>query len=203
MHTLATLLIGTIAQLRQAIFRLAAREPARAPMLDLTAARLARIATRFQSLFARFQAGTLPSQTGAAPLPSRPGQPRPGQPRPTHPSTPPSLPRGHGWLLRTPETLRLAVAAARAHVEHILARPDLPEFLAAAPQAGRLLRPLCHMLAIPAAPDVPAALALPKPPRFRPAPPQPPPHLGLLDPPEVQPVHLGFARNRAGLAWYQ
>ncbi|MCC6718802.1 MAG: hypothetical protein IT555_13035 [Acetobacteraceae bacterium] len=198
MDTLATLLAATIAQLQQAILRLVAREPARMPILDLTAARLARIAARFQSLFARFQAGTLPSQTGAPPRPSRAGQPRPSPAKP-----PADLPRGHGWLLRASETQRPAVAAARSLVQHILARPELPEFLAAAPQAGRLLRPLCRMLAIPASPDVPAALALPSPPRFRPAPPPPPPRLGIIDPPEVPPLHRGFARSRAGLAWYQ
>ena len=47
-------------------------------------------------------------------------------------------------------------------VEHFLAEPELAALLRDAPQAGRLLRPLCRMLAIP----VPAPLRLPaRPPR--------------------------------------
>ena len=79
----------------------------------------------------------------------------------------------------------------------------MAEFLAAAPQAGRILRPLCRMLGIEASPDAPAELNLPKPPRFRPGPPPPPIYLGIIDPPEVQPHYLSLPRNRAGRAWYE
>ena len=44
-----------------------------------------------------------------------------------------------------------------------LERPDLPAFLAAAPTAGRYLRPLCRLLAVPQ----PEFLALPPRPRPR------------------------------------
>ena len=64
----------------------------------------------------------------------------------------------------------------------ILRDPAFVPFLAAAPQAGRILRPLCRMLGIDAEPDIPAELNLPKPPPFRPSPPLPPPYLGIIDP---------------------
>ena len=61
--------------------------------------------------------------------------------------------RGFGWLLRlVPETV-----AYGGQVEHLLADPKMTALLAASPQAGRILRPLCHMLAI----KPPPALAAP------------------------------------------
>ncbi len=79
----------------------------------------------------------------------------------------------------------------------------MPEFLAAAPQAGRILRPLCHMLGI----ALPAILQLPappprrkpvKPPRPKPAP--LPPLLPLH--PQRRPRPLPFIdvlrKNRPG-----
>ena len=71
----------------------------------------------------------------------------PGRPQPYR------LPRGFGWLLRVvPETV-----AYGGQVEHLLADPKMTALLAASPQAGRILRPLCHMLAI----KPPPALAAP------------------------------------------
>ena len=60
-----------------------------------------------------------------------------------------------------PET----AGAGRPELEHMLLHhPDLPAFLAAAPQAARLLRPICRLLQV----DLPPILQLP--PRPKPAP---------------------------------
>ena len=64
------------------------------------------------------------------------------------------LPARFGWLLR----FGSEVACHRSQLEHWLTtNPELGKLLAAAPQAGRILRPLCHMLGIP----LPPALRLP------------------------------------------
>ena len=120
--------------------------------------RLGRMANRFQALLQRFQANTLP-----APRPSRAGQParQPGTPRL-------ALPRAHGWVNhRIPES-----APCTGQLADLLLDPALPAFLARAPQAGRLLRPLCRALGVP----LPPCLALPprpRPARSRPATPAP------------------------------
>jgi len=69
-------------------------------------------------------------------------------------------------------------------LQHWMAHPEFRPFLAAAPQTGRILRPLCRLLGIEASPDVPAELNLPNPPPFRPAPPPPPPCFRIIDPPD-------------------
>ena len=124
--------------------------------------RLRRLGTRFEALMAKVRAGRLP----AAPATRRRAEPAPrldrvpGVPRPLR------LPRGFGWLLRlVPETVGYG-----GQVQHLLADPEMTALLAASPQARRILRPLCHMLAIkpppslrsprraePASPAAPAA----------------------------------------------
>ena len=120
--------------------------------------RLRRLAVRFEALAAKVRAGRLP----AAPVARLRAPPLPQQYRlPGRPQTY-RLPRGFGWLLRlVPETV-----AYGGQVEHLLADPKMTALLAASPQAGRILRPLCHMLAI----KPPPALAAP-PRAKRPAPP--------------------------------
>ena len=125
-------------------------------------ARIARTATRVQALYDRFRAGTLPPR----PTPAQP--PRP--PRPHAPSRAPKLPRAKAWV-----TARIGYRAAGygCQLSALLDDPDFPEFLAAAPQAGRILRPLLHMLGI----DLPPLLARPaRPPAPRRVPPPPAPH---------------------------
>ncbi len=102
------------------------------PLLALLWSRLRRTALRFARLAEKFRAGTLP-------LPRRRRRaPRKVQPPPLR------LPRGFAWLLR-----RLPQAASAAsQLQHLLADPAMAELLAAAPQAGRLLRPLCQMLGV-------------------------------------------------------
>ena len=68
--------------------------------------------------------------------------------------------------------------------------------------AGRMLRPLCHILGVTAAPELPAVLQLRPPPRFRPSPPPPPPYRGIEDPPEAPPLPTGRPRNPFNRVWY-
>ncbi len=101
------------------------------PLMLLLWSRLHRTALRFARLATKVQAGTLPP-------PRRRRSPRPTRPQPLR------LPRGVAWLLR-----RLPQAAAAAsQLQHLLADPAMADLLAAAPQAGRLLRPLCQMLGV-------------------------------------------------------
>ena len=46
------------------------------------------------------------------------------------------------------------VAVIGSQHEHVVARPDFAEVPAAAPQAGRLLRPLCHALGVILPPEL-------------------------------------------------
>ena len=102
------------------------------PLMLLLWSRLRRTAARFARLAEKVRAGTLP------PPRHRLRSPRPAQP------PPPRLPRGYAWLVR-----RLPQAAAAAsQLQHLLADPAMADLLAAAPQAGRLLRPLCQMLGV-------------------------------------------------------
>ena len=95
--------------------------------------RLGRIAARFTALFHRWRTGTLPALR-----PARAGRPNTAKPIPRLPAT-------SGWVnIRIP-----ASAACTGQLEALLHDPELPQFLAAAPQAGRLLRPLCHALGLP------------------------------------------------------
>jgi len=105
--------------------------------------RLRRLASRFVRLAARLEAGTKPA-------PPRPAAPRPKRPKPPH-----RLPRGHAWLVRlVPEA-----ASGASQLQHLLAEPEMAALIAATPQMGRLLRPLCRMLGV--AP--PPAIAKPPP----------------------------------------
>ena len=138
-----------------------ARRQEVAPLALGTWNRLKRLVARFSALVAAVEAGRIP----AAPR-TRPAQERASAARVTR--VPP--PKSYGWLLTMAPELNTRIG--RAQIETLLADPAL---LARAPQAGRILRPLCHMLRLP----LPECLLLPpRPRRRRPAPsgdPQPPP----------------------------
>ena len=119
------------------------------PLIMLIWRRLRHMGTRFAAIAARHGAGTL------HPPRHRPRAPRPPRARPREP-----LPRGNAWLLRlVPD----AVGGA-SQLQHLLADAEMAALIAAAPQTGRILRPLCRMLGL----RPPAVLALP------PRPPRPP-----------------------------
>ena len=131
-----------------------AADRARAPLLSIVYYRLVRMLHRLDRLALRWQQGTLPK-----PRPSRAGQPRPAPPQPNPApdpaaARPPRIPTRHAWLLH----LHQPTAQLREQIALLLATPQFASLLAAAPQAGRIMRPLCHMLAIP----IPPPLQLPQ-----------------------------------------
>jgi len=97
--------------------------------------RLGEVCGRLERLMARFAAG-LPMRLGVRAVVCSPGSGVPGVRL---------WPRRFGWL-----------CAAAAHeaagfgeqIRAVLAHPDMVALLAAAPQAGRLLRPVCRALGI-------------------------------------------------------
>ena len=170
METPATRFCAILRDLRAVIAAHMARDPLRVPLFTLLWTRIGRTARRFETLFAKWQAGRLP-----IPRPSRAGQPR----RSRDPQ--PGLPRGRAWVVAQ---IGYHAAGHASQLQHLLADPDMAEFLRAVPQAGRILRPLSHMLGI----DTPPSLRLPaRPARPRPAPARPAPR------PPMRPIYpVGF-----------
>ena len=131
------------------------------PLILLICGYLGRLRARCLRLAARVEAGHA--------TPRRPTRPRA---RPARPRPPQRLPRARGWLVRlVPEA-----AGGGSQLRHLLADPEMQALLAAAPQAGRLLRPLCHILGV----TPPPAIAKP--------PPRPAATVASLPPP-APPVH--------------
>jgi hypothetical protein len=120
--------------LQAAIAVVAARERSLTVLLVAVWGRIGRISTRLERLIALWRAGILP-----APRVRRgrvPGTPV-SKPVSAFPSTP-------AWLL-------IAVREAApfgTRLETLLSEAECEAFLAAAPQARRLLRPLCRMLGV-------------------------------------------------------
>ena len=148
MLTLATRFVAILAGLRAAIANHTVKDRPREALFVLAWTRIGRMANRFQALFARWQAGTLP-----APRPSRAGQPRASRPHPR-------LPRGRAWVVAH---VGYQAANHASQLQHLLADPDMAAFLQAVPQAGRILRPLCHVLGIDPPPTPPSPGNAPSP----------------------------------------
>ena len=102
---------------------------------------------RLRRMAARFAAAAIPA-VSRIPAASRPAQPRPAQSRPAlsrrGADARPRLPGGFGWLIR----LSPAAACHGGQLQRLLADPEMAALLAATPRMGRLLRPLCRMLAV-------------------------------------------------------
>jgi len=128
---------------------------------------VARLTARFDALVARLTAGhpAAPARQRTRPASTAPARKAPAAIL--------RLPRSQAWLIRL---LPGEAASYGCQLQALLADPAMAALLAAAPEAGRILRPLCRLLAI--APE--GLLALPstagKPaPKPRPAKPAPPP----------------------------
>ena len=145
-----------LTRLQAAIAVVAARERSLTVLLVAVWGRIGRISTRLERLIALWRAGMLPKPHAArGRVPGASG----GKPRSASPATP-------GWLL-------VAVRDAApfgAGLESMLSEAECEAFLAAAPQARRLLRPLCRMLGIGvAAPRIGKVRAVWQAPRSAPA----------------------------------
>jgi hypothetical protein len=142
------------------------------PLILLIVARLRHLLARFTKLAARAQAGKLrpPRQRTVRPR----AAPPPGDPPPDHSAPDPKpprqperlLPQKFGWLIRF---VPYEAACFGSQLQHLMSQPEMAVLIEAAPQAGRILRPLCWMLQI----DLPPALRLPPRPR-KPRPPRQP-----------------------------
>ncbi len=128
-----------------------------AQLLFQVGMRLQNLRKRFIALLARAQAGPLP--------PPRPPRNRKREARKRQRP----FPEPFAWLLKLGQW---RVAPWRGDLERLLADPEMAVLLRNAPQAGRLLRPLCRMLGV-----IPDPALLPPPPkrpaRARPAGPEP------------------------------
>jgi hypothetical protein len=151
-ETLRLIIIGGLCE---AVARRISADRTAGPLILLIDARLRRLVARFTSLAARFQAGKL-----------RPPRHRKPQPRPPR-ERQRLLPESFGWLIRF---VPYQAACFGSQLQHQLSQPEMVALIEAAPQAGRILRPLCRMLAVPLPPSLrlpprPPKPRKPKPPR--------------------------------------
>lgn len=148
-----------------------------------------RMAVRFANLAARVHAGTLPSPARRRPRHCERSEaiqsdnPPPASPRPQ-----PRLPRTFGWLL----SLVPEIACYRSQLQHLLSDPELTALQAAGPQFGRILHPLCHILAIRLPKSPPLAGRVETPGLSHVLSSKPPP--AAPDPPLAISVHAVFRR---------
>ena len=98
--------------------------------------RIGRIAGRIERMLVRFRAGRLWRVTQRAQ-----GQGRCGRIA----GRGPALPRRFGWLVQAGGH---RAAAVGSQLQAVLNTPEMTALLAASPQAGRILRPLCRALAV-------------------------------------------------------
>ena len=194
-------LAATFAQILDGLSQAVAARMSRPPRLPLTYfrpsnarpiftlmlllyTRLRRMSVRFAALAARAKAGTL------GPRPLRPL----GPPRPARGGE--HLPRGIGWLI---PLLPYRAAGYGGQLNHLLSRPEMKALLDAAPQARRMLRPLCRMLAIPEPAPVPPRRPRP----LAPPPAATDPSAGASPDPSPDEAHCATAdpRGTADPAW--
>lgn len=138
----------TIDGLCRALAARGAKEHAVIPLIVLAWTRLRRLLARLEALSAKLQQGPLARAVRRRRALAEPARRAPAVRKPD------LLPRGFGWLIR----LAQETAVYGGHVQHLLDDPEMAALLAASPQAGRILRPLCRMLAI----KPPPALRLPR-----------------------------------------
>ena len=127
--------------LKAVIAEVAAPDRSRTAFLVFVWGRLSRMVVRFEKLYARWRAGTLPKPRGPRP-PRAPREEDNAKPRVRPPFR---LRGGRMWLVRHVQKS----AAFASQLRHLLATdPEIPAFLEACPQAGRILRPLCRALGV-------------------------------------------------------
>ena len=101
----------------------------------LLSTRVGDAARRIERMLVRFRAGKLWRRAAAGTV-TRTGRAVAGRG--------PALPRRFGWLV---QACGYRAAGYGSQLQTLLNTPDMAELLAAAPQAGRILRPLCRALA--------------------------------------------------------
>jgi hypothetical protein len=135
----SNLLIG----LQAVIAARAARDRTLTVLLVALWGRLGRVATRLERLVALWRAGKLPApRAPRGAVAGATGRGRAGRL---------ALPTSAGWLRRK---LGYEVGPYAAQLQNLLTDAECQAFLAAVPQAGRLLRPLLRMLSFDPVPDI-------------------------------------------------
>jgi hypothetical protein len=131
------------------------------PVAMLLWTRLGHLRGRITRLAARLASGK------GSGVPRRPATPGGAERTPRRPPQR-LLPRDPAWLIR----LVPGAAAAGSQLQHLLADPETAALIEAAPQLGRLLRPLCRSLGVPVPPSLSPPPRAPKPrkPRQPPSP---------------------------------
>ncbi len=162
------------------------QNPALRPVLLLAQTRLQRMAFRFSALVEKFTAGTLkPPRPRHRPAPA--SRPDPLHPDPAHaPPLAAKPPRVREYLPRHMSWLRGMLgweAAYGSELQYLLKLPEMHALIRAAPQVGRLLRPLCRMLGV-----VPDPALLPPPPKRTPPDQAGSPESGRIGPDPAAPV---------------
>ncbi len=144
------------------------------PFLESVRIRIIELHRRLNALVVKWRAGKLPL----------PCKPRPGRARTQNPDRP-KFPTKHGWLRAYTDLLIVNhVLTIEAHVHH---NAEFARFLAEVPQAGRILRPLYHMLGI----ETPASIRRDPPPRKPRAPKPRKPRFQRPEPHQsTSPLHL-------------
>jgi hypothetical protein len=132
------------------IAKYAGRQLAASAVMLLLWPYLNRVARRFEALVRRVEAGAL-AKPRAASLVPRARLPQSGPPCLRRPG----LPTGFAWLCRL---LPCHAACIGGQVRHLLVQPEMAALFLAAPQVGRIFRPLCRMLAVAPGADLPPGL---------------------------------------------
>jgi hypothetical protein len=134
-------LSAVIVALRVAVAAWGGRRLLDEALVHLVHRRLGEILRRIEGMVARYQAGTLrPALVRGA-----------GEPgvaavlRPRREAAVRQLPCRFAWLVRE---VGWEAAGFGCQLRALLERPEMVAFLAACPQAARVLRPVCRMLAI-------------------------------------------------------
>ena len=130
-----------LSDLQAAIARRAARDRALTVLLVAVWGRIARMGARLERLVAMWRAGALPQMRTPTLRARRVHQPTR---RPAYPTAP-------TWLVRK---LGYEVLGYGSQLRHLLSDAECAAFLAAVPQAGRILRPLLRMLSVEPPPEL-------------------------------------------------
>ena len=154
---LARRFAAVIGDLQRAAAARAPKHRELAPLICLLWSRLGRMVARFTAIAARAAAGTLRAPPRRRTVPAEPAAEKRPPPRRN------PLPQNFAWLVRlVPEA-----ACFGSQLQFLLAEPEMKALLEAAPQLGRILRPLCRTLGVSPVPAVvpPAPKRPAKPPK--------------------------------------
>ena len=131
-----------LTDLQAAIAVVAARDRSLTVLLVAVWARIARMRTRLERLVALWRAGKLPKPRAPHARQDAPAAGTSARKQPRFPTAPAWL-RARVW----------EAGAFGSQLQHLLTEAECAAFLEEVPQAGRILRPLLHMLGVSPVPN--------------------------------------------------